>query len=556
MLALLSVSGALAATLAAATPWSLSFHLVKVKEVYPGSDAAPNAQYVMLQLPAAGENLVAGKQVRIHDAAGAVIDTFTFAAHVPVGTDQATILVATPEALAFFSPGPPLAADLVMTASLPRLGGKVCFFDPVGLGDVDCVAWGGYSGGATGVGAAENAPVGLVRGSAIRRRLDICGAAGNLDLCDDTDDSANDFVPDVPAPRNNAGASGVIPPFTCGNADVESVEQCDDGNVVAGDGCNASCVLETDAFTPVALVVDPPLLAEGDGVLEPGEEVEVRPTWRNATTAALPLSGAVSIFTGPAGATYASTDPTSIYGILAPGASASCEVTGNCLVVTVSNPSPRPVTHWDASLAEVMSSNGFKIWQLHLGNSFTDVPDSNPFYRFIETLLHHGVTGGCTANAYCPTAPTTRDAMAVFVLVAKGPPGFVPPPCGPTPMFTDVPVTSGFCPWVEELARRGVVSGCAPNLYCPSAPATREAMAVFVLLTLDPTLDPPACVAGSEVFDDVPAGNGFCRWIEELFRRGVVTGCSATSYCPTAPVTREQMGVFLTVTFGLTLYGV
>ena len=46
-----------------------------------------------------------------------------------------------------------------------------------------------------------------------------------------------------------------------------------------------------------------------------------------------------------------------------------------------------------------------------------------------------------------------------------------------------------------------------------------------------------------------------CRWIEELARRGVVSGCAQGLYCPTAPVTREQMAVFLTGTFGLTLYG-
>ena len=80
-------------------------------------------------------------------------------------------------------------------------------------------------------------------------------------------------------------------------------------------------------------------------------------------------------------------------------------------------------------------------------------------------------------------------------------------------------------------------------------------MAVFVLRTLDPTLNPPACVAGSEMFADVPASSGFCRWIEELARRGVVTGCGGGNYCPTADVSREQMGVFLAVTFGLTLYG-
>ena len=80
-------------------------------------------------------------------------------------------------------------------------------------------------------------------------------------------------------------------------------------------------------------------------------------------------------------------------------------------------------------------------------------------------------------------------------------------------------------------------------------------MAVFVLRTLDPALNPPACVAGAEMFPDVPASSPFCKWVEELVRRGVVSGCGSGNYCPNDGVTREQMGVFLSVTFGLTLYG-
>jgi hypothetical protein len=57
------------------------------------------------------------------------------------------------------------------------------------------------------------------------------------------------------------------------------------------------------------------------------------------------------------------------------------------------------------------------------------------------------------------------------------------------------------------------------------------------------------------MFADVPASNPFCKWVEELARRGVVSGCGAGDYCPTAAVTREQMGVFISATFGLTLYG-
>ena len=35
--------------------------------------------------------------------------------------------------------------------------------------------------------------------------------------------------------------------------------------------------------------------------------------------------------------------------------------------------------------------------------------------------------------------------------------------------------------------------------------------------------------------------NPFCSWIEELARRGVVSGCGGENYCPNASVTREQM---------------
>ena len=549
------VSGMLAATLIGVSPWSAAFHLVKVKEVYPGSDAAPNAQYVVLQMPAPGENLVGGKQVRVFDAAGALVSTFTFAANVPIGLDQSTILIATAEAQAFFGPGGPLAADLTMTASLPALGGKVCFFDPLGFGDIDCAAWGGYSGSPAGVGPPFNAPVGLVRGSAMRRRLDICLSPTNLDLCDDTDNSANDFLSAVtPAPRNNAGMNGAIPPSTCGNSVVQSLEQCDDGNVTPGDGCGATCRREASAFTPQALVVDPAAGAssDGNGVLEPGEQAAMRPSWRNASSAPLTLTSALSTFVGPVGATHAIVDGSASYGTLAPATTASCTATGDCFALSVSNPPTRPVPHWDASAPEVNVNYGFKTWSVHVGESFTDVPRANPFYRFIETLLHRGVTGGCTATAYCPGGATTRDAMAVFVLVAKDGPGANPPACG-TPVFNDVPASSPYCRWIEELARRGVVSGCGGGNYCPAGAVTREAMSVFALRTLDPTLNPPAC--GTPVFNDVPASSPFCRWIEELARRGVVSGCGGGNYCPAATVFRDQMGVFLTVTFGLTLYG-
>jgi hypothetical protein len=202
---------------------------------------------------------------------------------------------------------------------------------------------------------------------------------------------------------------------------------------------------------------------------------------------------------------------------------------------------------------ETPSAGTAKTWTLHVGSSFSDVPATNPFYRFIETLLHHGVTGGCAATSYCPANPTIRQQMAVFVLVAREGAGYTPPACSPPNLFNDVPDTSAFCRWVEDLADRGVVAGCGGGNYCPTDPVTRAQMATFVLLTLDPALDPPAC-SPPNLFGDVPATSPFCRWIEELARRGVVGGCGGGNYCPSDPVTRQQMGVFLSQTFTLLLY--
>jgi hypothetical protein len=58
---------------------------------------------------------------------------------------------------------------------------------------------------------------------------------------------------------------------------------------------------------------------------------------------------------------------------------------------------------------------------------------------------------------------------------------------------------------------------------------------------------PPPCVAGQEVFVDVPAGHPFCAWIQQLYSDGVTGGCSLAplSYCPQAAVTRGQMAVFI-----------
>jgi hypothetical protein len=113
---------------------------------------------------------------------------------------------------------------------------------------------------------------------------------------------------------------------------------------------------------------------------------------------------------------------------------------------------------------------------------FADVPCSDPFAPWIGELVQRGVTAGCGGGRYCPAAPVTREQMAVFLLKALDGAGFQPPGCT-APQFGDVPCTSPFATWVNELVARGITAGCTVDAYCPAAPVTRAQMAVFLVRT-------------------------------------------------------------------------
>ena len=229
---------------ATAFPALATFHLIKVVELFPGTAAAPNAQYVVIQSYAIGQNFVGGQSVTVYNGAGTLVATFTFPGNVPNNANQAKILIATPEAQSFFG----VTADLTMSPALLAAGGKVCF-----AGTIDCVAWGAYGGASTGVGTPFNGAGGLLSGKAAVRRLNIAGSATVLDAADDTNNCANDFVFGPPIPRNNAGTAGSVPGATCGNGVLEGLEQCDDHNLVNGDGCSNTCTVETSTAPSLSI---------------------------------------------------------------------------------------------------------------------------------------------------------------------------------------------------------------------------------------------------------------------------------------------------------------
>ncbi len=94
---------------------------------------------------------------------------------------------------------------------------------------------------------------------------------------------------------------------------------------------------------------------------------------------------------------------------------------------------------------------------------------------YIQGLVDDGITAGCntTPPLYCPDTQIPREQMAVFILLAEHGGSYRPPDCT-TQIFDDVPCSSQFAPWVNQLFTEGITAGCStsPALFCPNPAAS------------------------------------------------------------------------------------
>lgn len=119
-----------------------------------------------------------------------------------------------------------------------------------------------------------------------------------------------------------------------------------------------------------------------------------------------------------------------------------------------------------------------KGWQLPAASSpFTDT-QGDVHEPGIGAVAGAGITSGCTASTYCPTANITRGQMAVFLARAEG--------------LTPVDGEGGLCdidghPYeghIRAVVAAGVASGGADGCYRPDDSVTRGQMATFIARAL------------------------------------------------------------------------
>jgi hypothetical protein len=111
---------------------------------------------------------------------------------------------------------------------------------------------------------------------------------------------------------------------------------------------------------------------------------------------------------------------------------------------------------------------GFILRAVH-GADFVPTPYAGAFHDvqagdynadYIQSFFDGGFTVGCGNGDFCPDAVHTRGQTAVFILKGTHGTSYLPPPCGTTHQFDDVPCPptpeavpetgSGSCRWRDH----------------------------------------------------------------------------------------------------------
>ena len=165
------------------------------------------------------------------------------------------------------------------------------------------------------------------------------------------------------------------------------------------------------------------------------------------------------------------------------------------------------------------------------GTSPFDDTGNSVFQADIEWLVNSGITGGCAATRYCPKQSVTREQMAAFLSRA------LVLPAASTDYFADDGASMHEA-HINAVALAGITGGCSEARFCPLSVVSRGQMASFIARALS------LPVATADHFTD-DNGHPHEADINRLAKAGIVAGCSTGSYCPNAPVTREQMAAYL-----------
>jgi len=247
---------------------SASNHLIKIREVYPGSVAHPGDEYVELQMYSSGQNLFHfGTTTTLYDATGGSAGTFVTngsSSDPPNSANQDRVLIATQSAANDFGITP---VGYIFAAGdhLSPTGGAACYTPTAAGLNIDCVSWGNFSGSLPASTGGNVDPTGIPDGKALGRSI-AAGCPTLLEQGDDTNHPAN-WSDVTPHPLKN---SDTPPEHPCANTAITKAPKAKTSDrtptfkfVSTVDPATFECKIDSDAFQSCTSPFTAPKLSLG-----------------------------------------------------------------------------------------------------------------------------------------------------------------------------------------------------------------------------------------------------------------------------------------------------
>lgn len=176
---------------------------------------------------------------------------------------------------------------------------------------------------------------------------------------------------------------------------------------------------------------------------------------------------------------------------------------------------------------------------------FDDVSASSLNFDHVNLMNLWSVTRGCSIipKLYCPSLAATREAVAIFIIRSLYGEDFT---YSQVPYFTDVPANSDGFRYIQKFKELGFTNGCSATTFCPSQSTTRQQAATFIVRAkMKGILGESFTFPATPYFTDVPASDPNFSYIQKFRELGLTNGCSATTFCPSGPLLREQLATFI-----------
>lgn len=175
----------------------------------------------------------------------------------------------------------------------------------------------------------------------------------------------------------------------------------------------------------------------------------------------------------------------------------------------------------------------FKDGTVKLGQ--TEIPDAK--FDGQTVSFQTDEAGTYVIESKTPVQPKPDAAITGIIsgIVASG----ALQPGASASQFTDLTSGSWYYDGVRYALENGLMTGTSARTFAPDRPVTR-AMLVTILWRL--AGEPYGRVSP---FEDVLPGSWYAQAVSWAYDKGIVTGVTATSFQPGAPVTREQLCAIL-----------